>query len=479
MTTSTRDRILVAILFFILVLYFKKSCLNVPAFGDEINYLNGTLQVYNNNLNPFTPFWAYKPPLLYLLTALLYKIFGYSLAVSRVVILFFSFLTLYFTYLLAEKIYSKEVGFWAAILLFFSPFFFAQSGMFYSDSLIATFTVSTIYFFLKGDKLKYFISGAFLVMIKEITVLTIIGIGIYKLLTSLFELAVINQEASLFYKIRKAFLETLFLLSPLTVFITWMLFNKLFFGWYIYPVWGGLVHHFKIDMMLIKYIYITSLKVNFRYLLFLLIIASFILKREMLRQEIWLFVIIGIMGALGLAGLGFKGLGYGFSPRYMLFIQPLFFIISSASIIHLFKKRIFYVPICIVLVVLFIYSWTSPYIDSELNMDYLDIIKADKEAAVFLENNFPTATIIPIRWIFNEEMEDQKFGYVDKKLNCRTLTPLDQTKIIKGTVFVVSKFYSGWSTDAEKIGNIIASRKLKPLITFSSGIEKASIFIQN
>src|SRR6266478_4521449 len=100
MASHRKEKFYIGILFISLVFILKKSCLGLPAFADEINYIDGVLAVYNNHLNPFVAFWAYKPPLFYVIAATLCKIFGYSLEVLRFPILLYSFLTLYFTFLL-------------------------------------------------------------------------------------------------------------------------------------------------------------------------------------------------------------------------------------------------------------------------------------------------------------------------------------------------------------------------------------------
>lgn len=168
-----KRRFLIFIFFLVLLLSLKSSVLNLPAYCDETNYLNGVFKIWENNLNPFIEFWSYKPPLFFMLAALTYKLFGYSILITHFIILLLSFLTLCFTFLLAEEIYNRTIALFATLLLFFSPFFFAQSILFYADNLVATLTIITIYFFLKNNKCGYFISATLLVLTKEPAILPI------------------------------------------------------------------------------------------------------------------------------------------------------------------------------------------------------------------------------------------------------------------------------------------------------------------
>lgn len=126
-----RKKILIGVLFVLLVAIFKMPVLNLPAVGDETAYINGALSIYQNKFNPFVEYWSYKPPFLFILAAFAYKLFGFSIVISRMIIVLFSSLAIYFTFLLGTAIYNRIVGIWAALLLFISPLFFTHSGFFF------------------------------------------------------------------------------------------------------------------------------------------------------------------------------------------------------------------------------------------------------------------------------------------------------------------------------------------------------------
>ena len=126
-----KNDIFFGLFLFLLVLLFKIPVLNLPLFGDEMHFVSGSLGILKNHLNPFVEFWGYKPPFLFFTTAIVYQLFGFSIIATRLVIVFFAALALFFTYLLGKELFDRKTGILASLLLFISPLFFMQSGLFH------------------------------------------------------------------------------------------------------------------------------------------------------------------------------------------------------------------------------------------------------------------------------------------------------------------------------------------------------------
>jgi 4-amino-4-deoxy-L-arabinose transferase-like glycosyltransferase len=465
MKNISKEKFFILILFFSLVFFFKRSCLGLPAFADEFHYINGALAVYHNNLNPFVSFWAYKPPLLYEITAALYKLFGYSLEITRLPILFYSVVTLYFTFLLGEKIYNKQTGFWAGILLFFSPSFFVQTGLFYSDILVAALTLSTIYFFLTEKRVTYVLSAALLVLTKELGVLVVVSIAIYQFFFGVS-------------KIR----GTLFVLSPLLVFIGWMLLNKFLLGWFLYPVWTSLIFHYNYHQDLAGTVLKTAFWSNARFIItgiiFLYVVSSLLFKNtfkeKLFKKEIILFAILSVLGVIGLGGLDHAG--YGYVPRYLLFIQPLFFIIGTACIFHFIKNRTVAILVCGVISCFFIFSWDSNDEDwYDLNMTYRELVRTHKEAAEFLADKFPSATIIT-EYQFKVHLIRPEFGYVSRPLTHVRGDLNLFTKAKEEGIILVSTFYANWNDNGACIKNFVQQTHPEVVARFISPHDEIGLY---
>lgn len=151
-------------LFLAIVLSSKLGVLNTPYYWDEITWIRGSHWFYEEGLLRFVPglypsnLFMGHPPLLCLGLAFLYKIFRESIFLSHLYIVSFSFLGVYFTYLLASYLFGRFTGIIFALLLFSSSIYFAQSGMFLGDLPITALGVMTVY--LLYGKTTQFISYA-------------------------------------------------------------------------------------------------------------------------------------------------------------------------------------------------------------------------------------------------------------------------------------------------------------------------------
>jgi hypothetical protein len=272
-------------------------------------------------------------------------------------------------------------------------------------------------------------------------------------------------------------LEVLFLLSPLLFFFVWMLLNKLFLGWFLWPTHVSFLKHFSIDAWLIKYILKCAFWVNFRFIITLIILTSILffllfknrIKQQPIKKEILLFIIISSTSIFFLAGLHHEF--YGYNPHYLLFIQPLFFIGGTACIVQLIKNRIVYILILGIIISLFIYSWRLVSWQPELNLAYLDIVEAHKQTTEFLEKNFFSSTIIT-HWPIIDYLTDPRLGYVNKPLQCIILDSsisVEKIKTKKNRIIVISKFHMSCTKEGKELV------EFKPLKKFGAG--NGEIFI--
>lgn len=177
------ELLILLILFFIL----KIPTMNVPYFWDESIAVSQVLVTAEQKLNPIlpSPYDVGHPPFFYLTGALFYLVFGELPIISHIYSFIFSLITIYFTYLLGNKLIGRTGGIIASVLLMFCPIFFSQSGIFLSDMPLTALTVATIYFALNHDTKKYLISGSILVLTKEPAVITILSILLYILIENI------------------------------------------------------------------------------------------------------------------------------------------------------------------------------------------------------------------------------------------------------------------------------------------------------
>jgi len=110
-------------------------------------------------------------------------------------------------------------------------------------------------------------------------------------------------------------------------------------------------------------------------------------------------------------------------PRYMLPTYPYFFIIFGISLREIFgdRKIKIIIAISLLLIILFVSRWNENRnltvgFDLEDNMEYLDFIQVRKDAAMFIEENYPNETFIAPEWDIGAGLKNPEFGYVKKPI---------------------------------------------------------------
>ena len=417
MITLFEQKNIASILFFLfvlaLVLSSKLNILNTPYYWDEIGWAKaaywlseGSLLRSIPGLHPPAAFWGH-PSGLHLTLASLFKLFGQSIWISHLLILLFSFLGVYFTYLLARFLYGSIVGIFSALFIFFSPIYFAQSGFFLADIPVAALGVASVYFAIRKSYVPYLICAIYMVMIKETGIAIVVSLLIYFFITE-------------WMKFKRKSKEILILSVPLITIILFFIFQKIVTGKFccIYPYGFELFKSqqeiiFNEAVSIAKWLFVYQ----YRYIFTILIVLNFVLiKTSRYKRENLLFLLIFI-----LSGFTFSFLY--FLPRYLLPAVPYLYIMGAWSISELIKTKVLQVAVGTALVVFMINSLSGPplYGTNEWNMKYLDVIKLHKDMAEFIQINYPTARILAVFPNANQ-LNFQYLGYVKRPLNTISLS---------------------------------------------------------
>src|SRR3989344_7573001 len=219
---SEKIEIIVAFLLLSLIFILKYPILNLPYSWDVMNYVIPAAQhIYENGFTIF--FWNYSnghPPFYFILLGFVFKLFGSSQVVSHLVTVFFSFLAVYFTYLLGKLLFNRKVGITAALLMFFYPTFFSYSGMSYLAIPLAALTIMSIYYFIKGNKLIYVVVSSSLALTTERAVVIPVALLFYEILK--------NKRINI--------KKDIILSIPVIIFGLWLISNKIYYGYFMYPI---------------------------------------------------------------------------------------------------------------------------------------------------------------------------------------------------------------------------------------------------
>lgn len=409
-----KNELIIAAFFAYLIFILKSPTLNVPFHLDEISFYGGVRLILNNNFNPFVEgWWGYHPPLIYELAAVSEYWWGFSRISLRFLILIFSYLSLWFTYLLGRKLYDKEVGFFSSLLLFTCPLFFAQSGLFHLSIPLTALSVMSLYFYFQDKKISYLIAGSLLVLTKETGIFVIAGIAIYELIKRARE-----NKALLTIK------KFIFLTFPLIPFMVWLGLNRYYLGWFFWPYYKEFFFFSKTQPWPTGSIWErASIAFNYHYwwiittVLFLSALLSLInprLKKKFFNQR-FLFLlllppVVFIFFSLAL-----------FLPRYMLFVYPLWLIAFVFSIKQMIRKKVIYYFVFSLIAILFITCWFNyprrrVVWGGEMNLAYLDVIKAHQDVADFLQEEYPDSRILTTD-LMAAKFTRPIYGYVSRELD--------------------------------------------------------------
>ena len=338
-----------------------------------------------------------------------YKIFGYSLILPRFLISIFGLLALYFTYLSGERLYNSTIGLLSSLLLFLSPIFFAQCGLFHDVIPLTFFTISTFFYYISKSRLKFVFFSIGLILIKEVGIVVIISMLLVEIVKFVLGKEVKIKDVSCLF-------------PSLVIFCIWIYLNKIKKHYFIRPDY---IKWYLDAPFSPKFLWITFYNIfwkDYRFILLLGIIFAFFLslfneklRKEFIREEFLIFLIlIGIL--LLMAGLMGAGEGYAPLPRYFIFLYPFYFIFGVASLKSLVRKPSIFYIITVGIGFLFITRWYPEEFEwnGELNMTHQYMITLHKKAAEFIEKMYPNAVIVTV-WPFTETVNDPKHGYVKRK----------------------------------------------------------------
>ena len=473
-----------------LIILLKYPTFNLSYHWDETNYVYYGKWFSSHGLFSIPPNHDGHVPLFSWILAIGIIMFSETHFLSHLIIAFLSSITVYFTYLLGKFLYNKDVGIMASLLMFFSPVYFAISGQALIDIPLVAFTVITLYFGLKKKMNLYIISACLLVLIKEPGFLVIIALSLYQL---------IKKEKPKVISIY---------LAPILVLLIWLF-------WYFTQT--GNTGWFKLSTASGKALNIGSLKLpipvsslvfykivaiiyqiffwNYNWILTLIMCIVIISRKKFkFKKDSIPLLITG-----GLFFIVFSFIAITFLPRYLLPLYPFFFIFSAYTLDSFKRKWIIFLIIIILFISAYRWNWglkgfiQDPVFHStifypkiitsvkngELNLDYIDIVKIEKEALDFIFRNYKNSTITAT----NPMVYPHCIGVIDVgyrqwiKNNVTVLYPVNEENIKKSNLVIVES-YSNWYYDnKDKFSNIFSKLEIikkfeengKVLIVYKGG----------
>jgi len=486
------SEIIFAFVLFAVILILKFPVLSLPYSWDVMNYIIPASQhVFESGFSIFL--WEHgngHPPLYFLLLGFVFKLFGSMPLVAHLTSVIFSFLAVYFTYLLGKLLFNRKIGIIASLLMFFYPTFFSYSGMSYLAMPLVAFTTMSIYFFLRGNSIAYLIFSSLLVLTEERGIFIPAALLFYRFLK--------NKKID----IKKDFIFAI----PILVFLSWLLSNKIHYGTFLYPLNSSLfslgVNNIFNGFAILKSLFFDYYKwiltsfvlvccFSFKLLdnklkVFYGLIASFILFLVLfnlhkfsyyfsesfpnvlnyfliLKEFSLLFSLLLFIVTISFSDFVtffnnnklyplytvfiFMFISYflfiPFPSRYGIPIYPIIFVIFSLSLSKLFKR---YSYLAVLLIIaLFVFSWTGDRSEVgfvlENNMEYSDMIKTHQMAVDFLQVNYPNSVVLA-SYPQSLELMHPYLGYVDEPMKVISIPPYPGLVTKNSTIYLNPGLYN-------------------------------------
>jgi hypothetical protein len=388
-----------------LVVVGKLSTLDTPYYWDETSWVSAAHWLSSTSLARALPgaappatFFGH-PPGLHLALAALWTLTGPSIPIAHGLALVFALAGIVFTYLLGRTLYDNATGFLAALLLFLSPIYFAQSGMFLGDVPVAALGTMSTYFALRERYRLYLLSATAMVLIKETGMAVVVAIAVYMFLT-----AGSNGTTAARRLLRYG--------APLLASALFVAWQKLATGHFFWI--------FDFDVRLIEFgralawpklVRITQwLFVHQgRYVLTISIILTLLLSQRCRRQREWWFLGLVVL----LSGYTFWFLY--FLPRYLLPVLPYFYLAGVRSLMTLVPGARARVGAALLLLGLAAWSLvTQPFEgNAEFNPRYREVVELHVAACDFISSELPGRRVATA-WPHSLQLTQPYLGYVKR-----------------------------------------------------------------
>jgi hypothetical protein len=389
-------------LFSLALICFHTQILTLPLFWDEQGqFVPTALDLLRHG------WWVARstepnvhPPGMEVYLVLWYKVFGYSILVTRIAMLCVAGAGLFFTFLLAIELCRHTEGapaFLPPMLLLASPLFYMQSMMAQLDMPAMVLTLLALLLFIKNRMMGAAIVCIALVLTKETGIVTP---AIFGLLLSW----------------KRDYRRATLFLAPAIALILWLVVLHAKTGYWLgnpefahYNV-GYALQPVRVAFSLLRRCYYLFIA-EFRWIGTLMLAAT-VWKIELFRHEAWRVTLLTSMATILLVSM----LGGAELERYLLPVLPIFYIAVSvaASVV---RKWIAIAGLSTLLAgLVFNLFWNPPYpFPYENNYAMVDFVTLQQIAARFAERNLGNR-LIATAWPFSASLRNPDFGYVTKPL---------------------------------------------------------------
>ena len=340
------------------------------------------------------------PPGMEVYLVLWYKLFGFSIPITRVAMLLLASLGLLVTFLLAIELSrgaERAPAFLPVLLLAASPLFYTQSMMAQLDMPAMVFTIWALLLFIRKKYATAAIVSIVLVMMKETGIVTPFVFFVVLML-------------------RKDWMRAGYFIAPALALAGWLLVLHRGTGYWLgnpgfahYNV-GYSLHPVRIAFSFVRRFYYLFFA-DFRWIGTLVLVGTG-WKRKVFRTDAWRVTIAVSLGTIVLVSI----FGGAELERYLLPVLPVFYIAVSVASTCLPRPLAITAIAGLVAGLIVSIFWNPPYpFPYENNYAMVDFVRLEQLASGFAERNFPQRRIATA-WPYTAGLESPAYGFVKQKL---------------------------------------------------------------
>src|SRR5579883_245087 len=341
------------------------------------------------------------PPGVEVYLVLWYKLFGFSIPITRVAMLLVASAGLVFTFLLAIELSGEAPGmpaFLPPLFLLASPLFYTQSMMAQLDMPAMVLTTLALLLFLKQRWFTCAMSCVVLVLVKET------GLVVPAVFCVIFLLRRDWKRAVLFALPAIPLAGWLLLLHAKTAY--WLGDP----GFAHYNV-GYALHPVRVFFSLLRRVYYLFFA-EFRWIGTLVLIWA-ARKYPLFRSEAWKITLTVSIATVVLVSI----LGGAELERYLLPVLPVLYIAFGIAFAYLPSSARLAAAAALIVALMGNLFWNPPYpFPYENNYAMVDFVRLQRVAAQWAET-YARRRPIATAWPFTAALRRPDYGYVSRPLN--------------------------------------------------------------
>jgi len=396
----------VAIVVFVI---FKFPHLSLPYYWDEgWVYGPAVMHMYEAGISMspdiISEYYTRGHPLLFhVLTASWMKLFGASIFSAHCFALFVSVSVLVSIFVICTKYISPKAGLISLLLAVVQPIFLAQSALVLPEMMLALFVLLSLFFYVNNQKAYYWLAAACAIMTKESAIIIFCTLGLYEGIA--FIKSAEKNFLSLIYK-------GFFAVSPIIVWLLFLVWQKQVNGWYFFPehtgyisfdiasIWNKLERYFA-------YLYLFQGR-NMTSVAAIIALVFFIIRKQYKSAGKTNELLI-VFTLFSLLFLIFSSLNF-YSDRYLLCLIPLLAISAAALLVGFYKRFIYLVVIA--LVTSGLYNSLYKKTNADHNLGYVETVHAYQQTVDYLVSEKLKDKHFYAYFLMKENLVNPYTGYV-------------------------------------------------------------------